>query len=65
MLLYLRLIDNVSVFCMQVVTLEEFFGEEDVFFVYGSERLNPPDDFDLEIEGNFIQLINIKSLNMF
>jgi len=33
-----------------VVTLEEFFGEEDVFFVYGSERLNPPDDFDLEIE---------------
>lgn len=37
----------------QVVTLEEFFGEEDVFFVYGNERLSA-DDFELEFEGKFI-----------
>lgn len=36
-----------------MVTLEEFFGEEDVFFVYGNERLSA-DDFELEFEGKFI-----------
>uniref|UniRef100_A0A1B6KKI1 non-specific serine/threonine protein kinase n=1 Tax=Graphocephala atropunctata TaxID=36148 RepID=A0A1B6KKI1_9HEMI len=33
----------------QVHTLEEFFGEDDVFFVYGNERLSS-DDFELEFE---------------
>lgn len=36
-----------------MVTLEEFFGEEDVFFVYGNERLSA-DDFELEFEGKLI-----------
>lgn len=40
-------------FFPQVVTLEEFFGEEDVFFVYGNERLSA-DDFELEFEGKLL-----------
>ncbi|KAG8337206.1 Serine/threonine-protein kinase dclk1 [Homalodisca vitripennis] len=32
-----------------VVALEDFFGEDDVFFVYGNERLSS-DDFELEFE---------------
>lgn len=37
-------------FKFQVTTLEGFFAEEDLFFVYGSERASP-DDFNLEFEG--------------
>lgn len=41
-----------------MVTLEEFFGEEDVFFVYGNERLSA-DDFELEFEGKLIQYYSV------
>uniref|UniRef100_A0A1B6CC46 non-specific serine/threonine protein kinase n=1 Tax=Clastoptera arizonana TaxID=38151 RepID=A0A1B6CC46_9HEMI len=34
---------------LPVVSLEDFFGEEDVYFVYGNERLSQ-DDFELEFE---------------
>lgn len=33
----------------QVINLQDFFGEEDVFFVYGSERLSQV-DFELDFE---------------
>ena len=38
-----------------VTSLEHFFLDDDVFFVYGNERMNP-DDFELEYEeSKFIQ----------
>ena len=37
---------------LQLFSLEEFFEEEDTFFVYGSERLNN-DDFEYDFEGWF------------
>ena len=33
-----------------VVTLADFFGEEDIFFAYGTERVNNTDDFKLETD---------------
>lgn len=33
----------------QVLTLADFFGEEDVFFAYGTERVSP-DDFKLDVD---------------
>lgn len=33
-----------------MTNLQEFFGEEDVFFAYGSERLSQV-DFELDFEG--------------
>lgn len=37
----------------QIFSLQEFFGAEDVFFVYGSERYSQ-DDFHLDAEGKNI-----------
>lgn len=37
-------------FFLQLCNLEDFFEEDDIFFVYGSERINP-DDFELDFEG--------------
>lgn len=37
-------------FGFQLSQLEEFFQEDDIFFVYGSERINA-DDFELDFEG--------------
>lgn len=33
-----------------VTNLADFFGADDVFFAYGTERVNNPDDFKLEAE---------------
>lgn len=33
-----------------VIQLADFFGPEDVFFAYGTERVNNPDDFRLETD---------------
>lgn len=36
----------------QIFSLQEFFSNEDVFFVYGSERFSQ-DDFHLDAEGKY------------
>lgn len=33
-----------------VVQLADFFGSDDIFFAYGTERVNNPDDFKLEAD---------------
>lgn len=39
-------------FYFKLTSFEEFFGEDDVFFVYGSERYSQ-EDFELEEEGEY------------
>lgn len=41
------------IFYLQITQLEEFLEGEDIFFVYGSERINA-DDFELDFEGTKI-----------
>lgn len=47
----------------QVTLFEDFFGEEDVFFVYGSERY-AQEDFELDDEGMIVFLM-IEEENFF
>lgn len=49
---------------LQLYNLEDFFEEDDIFFVYGSERINV-DDFELDFEGMTIYLSTIERGNPF